>query len=88
MTPTGTPADNVQSSCSGLWWQTNLFFIINSGSGCVINQLSPVFSVGTLLEEKRKTGRFDYEFDRSANKEAPTTTMFQICNNPTSTIIT
>lgn len=74
MTPTGTPADNVQSRCSGLWWQTNLFLIINSGSGCVINQLSPVFSVGTLLEEKRKTGRFDYEFDRSANKEAPTTT--------------
>lgn len=39
-------------------------------------------------KKKKKDRRFDDKFDRSVNKKAPATTMLQIRNNPTSSIIT
>lgn len=37
------------------WKDTNSFLIINSGSGRVINQLSPVFYVGTDIFQSIET---------------------------------
>ena len=80
-----SPSDGV----SELSRQTNSLPVINSGRGCVINQLSPVFSCGqgylsvpwdaAAIKYNRKG---DYEFDRAVNRKAPTT--LRICNKPMS----